>query len=88
MLDENKKDSEFEHQESKIKSNSESEIESPGLFSMIGSVLAAMIGIQTEEQRKQDFTKGKVTHFIVIGIIMVIIFIVTLINIVDSILKE
>ena len=51
----------------------------PGLFNIIKSVLCAMIGIQTEENRKKDFESGNVGSYIAVGVVVVIIFIFTLI---------
>jgi uncharacterized membrane protein YidH (DUF202 family) len=59
-----------------------------GFFSIILSVLAAMIGIQSEENRKRDFEEGQIGNYIFVGIIVVIIFVFTLISIVNNILEE
>ena len=61
---------------------------SPGIFSMLQSVLAAMIGIQSEEKRKEDFENGHAGNYIFIGIVMVLIFIFSLIKIVDLIIAN
>lgn len=61
---------------------------SPGIFSIIGSVLAAMIGIQSDKNRERDFESGNMGSYIFVGIVMVLIFIFTLISIVDSILES
>jgi len=61
---------------------------SPGIFSIIKSVLSAMIGIQSDENRERDFSKGKIGNYIFVGIVMVAIFVFTLIHIVNSILEE
>jgi len=60
----------------------------PGPLSVIKSVLAAMIGVQSDENRERDFTKGRASHFIFIGIVMTIAFVLTLIAIVNSILEQ
>ncbi|PHS13570.1 MAG: hypothetical protein COA86_17110 [Kangiella sp.] len=59
-----------------------------GPLQIIGSVLAAMIGIQTENNRERDFTSGQIGNYIFVGIIVVIIFIFSLIALVDNILEE
>ncbi len=58
------------------------------LFSLIQSVLAAMIGVQSEEKRKEDFENGHPGNYIFIGIVMVLIFIFSLIKVVDIILEN
>ena len=60
----------------------------PGIFSIVFSVLAAMIGIQSEENRKRDFEQGSLGNYIFVGIIVVAIFVFSLISIVNSILEE
>jgi len=64
------------------------EDKSPGFFSVILSVLSAMIGIQSEQNHERDFKKGQIGNYIVVGIIMVAIFIFTLITIINNILEE
>jgi hypothetical protein len=42
----------------------------PGLRQVIGSVLAAMVGIQKGKNRERDFTYGKPSHFITVGLVV------------------
>ncbi|MFT6733793.1 MAG: putative membrane protein [Polaribacter sp.] len=71
-----------------LNEKSPSEIKKPGPLQIIGSVLAAMVGIQSEDNRKRDFTSGQIGNYIFVGIIVVIIFILTLISVVNNILEE
>lgn len=50
------------------------------------SVAAAFLGVQSEENRKRDFTQGKLSHFIIAGVLGVIIFITILLVIVSIVL--
>ena len=50
------------------------------------SVLAAFFGVQKEENRIRDFEKGSAVHFIVIGIISIVLFVFTLVFIVSRVL--
>ncbi|PCI65499.1 MAG: hypothetical protein COB38_11080 [Gammaproteobacteria bacterium] len=59
-----------------------------GPLQIVGSVLAAMVGIQTEDNRERDFTSGQIGNYIFVGVIVVIIFIFTLMSVVDNILEE
>ncbi len=43
-------------------------------LSIVKSVLAGFIGIQTEANRKRDFESGKFWHFVVAGLVFVGIF--------------
>jgi len=58
-----------------------------GLIHMVQSVFAAMFGVCGEERRQTDFEEGSITQFIVIGVIFVVIFVLSLIAIVNSILS-
>lgn len=51
------------------------------------SVAAAFLGVQSDKNRQRDFTHGKVVHFIIAGIIGVILFIAVLLIIVQSVLN-
>jgi len=48
-------------------------------FTVIKSVLSAMIGIQSSKNRERDFSHGKPIHFIVAGLIGVAVFILLLV---------
>jgi len=48
----------------------------------IKSVLAAFIGVQSDKNRELDFSQGKLSHFIIVGIFAVAAFIATLIAVV------
>jgi predicted membrane channel-forming protein YqfA (hemolysin III family) len=51
----------------------------PTLWQMILSVIAAMFGVQSEQNRERDFTKGSLWPYILLGIITLIVFIVAVI---------
>lgn len=51
------------------------------------SVLAAMFGVQSEENRQRDFTQGKLWHYILGGLIFAAIFIAILITVVQTVLS-
>ncbi len=44
---------------------------------LLGSVLAAMFGVQSNEKRIRDFSRGKPSHFIIAGIILTALFVLT-----------
>lgn len=50
------------------------------------SVAAAFFGVQSNKNREKDFSQGKLSHFIIVGIISVVLFIVSLIFIVSLVL--
>ncbi|WP_223668618.1 DUF2970 domain-containing protein [Kangiella shandongensis] len=59
-----------------------------GFWSTVQSVLGAMFGVQSEEQREKDFEKGSAVQFIVGGIIFVVVFILTILYFVNSALEN
>ena len=62
--------------------------DAPTLKQTIASVGSAFIGIQSGKNRQRDFSQGKFSHFIIAGIIGVVIFISALVLIVNLVLPE
>jgi succinate dehydrogenase/fumarate reductase cytochrome b subunit len=62
--------------------------QNPGFFHVIGSVLAAFIGVQSEKNRERDFKRGKPWHYIVTGIVLTIVFILIVWSIVRLVLSS
>jgi hypothetical protein len=52
------------------------------------SVGAAFFGVQSDKNRERDFTQGKFSHFIIAGLIAVVLFIATLVTIVSFVLPS
>lgn len=52
----------------------------------VKSVLAAFLGVQSNKNREHDFSEGKFSHFILVGIVVVVLFILTLVTIVSWVL--
>ena len=61
---------------------------SPSLWQIISSILSAAFGVQSSKNRERDFTQGKTKHFIIGGIIFTILFIVTIVTIVRTVLSQ
>jgi len=57
-----------------------------GFIATAKSVSAAFIGVQSDSNRERDFTQGKLSHFIIAGVIGVAIFIGVLFAVVSLIL--
>lgn len=51
------------------------------------SVGAAFLGVQSDKNRNRDFTQGKFSHFVIAGVIAVVLFIVFLLLAVNLALK-
>lgn len=47
-----------------------------GLWRIVKSVLAAFLGVQKDDRRREDFESGNPVHFIVVGIVMTLVLIV------------
>jgi hypothetical protein len=52
------------------------------------SVAAAFFGVQNERSRQRDFSQGKLSHFIAVGIICVLLFIGALVTIVSLVIPN
>lgn len=63
------------------------EDKAPGLMAHIGSVLAAFFGVQSDKARERDFSKGKPSTYIFLGIALTIIFILVVFGIVQLVLS-
>ena len=61
--------------------------EAPSFFSVLGSVLASMFGVQSNRKREQDFTHGKPSQYIIIGLLVTVAFILTIWGLVSIVLK-
>ena len=52
------------------------------------SVAAAFFGVQSDKNRNRDFSQGKASHFIIAGIVGVVVFITLLIVVVNLVLPN
>lgn len=55
------------------------------LLQVASSVFAAGFGVQSKETKRRDFTRGKPWQFIVVGLTFTIMFLVTVITIVNMV---
>lgn len=60
----------------------------PTLWDTIKSVNAAFIGVQSSKNRERDFTKGKASHFIIVGVVMTVVFVFVVMFFVKLALKN
>mgnify|MGYP006141385567 FL=1 len=58
----------------------------PNLLQVIKAVLGAMVGVQSERQRQQDFTASSPLPYIVVGIIFTLLFVAALLLLVSWVL--
>ena len=64
----------------------EAESDTLGLFEVIGSVFAAAFGVQSDKNRRRDFSKGKPSTYIIAGLIFTVAFVLILVTLVQLIL--
>jgi len=53
------------------------------LLQVMGSVFAASFGVQSRENKVRDFNRGKPVHFIIAGLAFTVMFLVTLVTVVN-----
>jgi len=59
----------------------------PSLISVLGSVLASMFGVQSSRKREEDFVYGKPSHYIIVGLLVTVIFILSVWGVVQLVMK-
>jgi len=60
----------------------------PRLISVVKSILAAGIGVQSEKNRTRDFEQGSPLVFIIGGIVFTLLFIATVATVVGFVLSR
>ena len=56
------------------------------LREMLQSILAAALGVQSGKNRSRDFSRGKPSHFILLGVLFTALFVIVLLVTVKLIL--
>lgn len=56
------------------------------LWEMLQSVLAAAFGVQSGKHRARDFSRGKPSHFIILGVIFTLAFVLVIFAVVKLVL--
>jgi hypothetical protein len=60
----------------------------PTITQVIKSVLAAAIGVQSDENRQKDFAQGSLSMYVIAGLIFTVLFVSGLIFLVSTILDK
>ncbi len=60
----------------------------PTITQVIKSVLAAAIGVQSDENRQKDFEQGSLSTYIIAGVVFTVLFVCGLIFLVSAILGK
>lgn len=61
---------------------------STSLGAVIKSIVSAAFGVQSSRNQERDFAQGNYRHFIIGGIVFTILFVLTLIVVVNLVLGE
>ncbi|MCQ4310612.1 DUF2970 domain-containing protein [Stutzerimonas sp. VN223-3] len=56
------------------------------LRQMLQSVLAGALGVQSEKNRTRDFSHGKPSHFILLGVGFTVVFVLVILGVVKLVL--
>jgi hypothetical protein len=54
-----------------------SEKQQPSFFQVLKSVFAGFFGVQSSRNRERDFTQGRPAHYVIIGLLFTLAFILT-----------
>ena len=55
-------------------------------WQLLSSTLSAFIGVQSNANRERDFKHGKISHFIAIGLLLGLVFVCTIIGVVQIVM--
>ncbi len=55
-------------------------------WQVLGSTLAAAFGVQSSRNRERDFSRGRASHFIAMGILFTVVFVLIIAGIVSWVL--
>lgn len=56
------------------------------LREMLQSVLSAALGVQSGKNRSRDFSRGKPSHFIILGVLLTMVFVLVIFAVVKLVL--
>ena len=65
----------------------ESEKQGVTLLTIIASMFAGWIGVQSKANRDRDFQHGKFSHFVIGGVIFLILFVLAVVGVVQLVLS-
>lgn len=60
----------------------------PPITQIIKSVLAAAMGVQSNDNRRKDFEQGSLSTYIIAGVIFTVLFVSSLVFLVSTILGD
>jgi len=60
----------------------------PSFLSVLSSAAAALFGVQSSKNYDRDFTRGKPIHYIIVGLIVTVVFILSVWGLVKFVLSK
>ena len=70
-----------------MESGKQDGIRGPSLLGVLGSVLASKFGVQSSRKREEDFTHGKPSQYVIIGLLVTIVFMLAVWGVVSLVMK-
>lgn len=58
----------------------------PGFRQVVASVLASFFGVQSSRNRERDFQHGRPAHYIVVGLLFTVLFILLIVGVVNLVM--
>ncbi|MGB5450490.1 MAG: DUF2970 domain-containing protein [Sedimenticolaceae bacterium] len=68
-------------------SDENKEPEKLSIFQVFGSVLSSFLGIQKNATRERDFKRGRARDFIVVGIVLTVLFVLSVWGVVQLVMS-
>lgn len=66
--------------------NPQDEGKPPTFWQMVHSILSAALGVQSHKNRHRDFTYGKPGHFLLLGLLFTVVFVLILVGMVQLVI--
>ena len=60
----------------------------PSFGAVLASAVAAMFGVQSSKNRERDFTRGKPIHYIIVGLVLTLVFVLSVWGLVKMVLSN
>jgi hypothetical protein len=69
-----------------MNAENEEQQQATSFLSVLASVMASMFGVQSTRKREADFTRGKPIHYILVGLLVTLVFILSVWGVVKLVL--
>jgi len=70
-----------------MNTRSRNSTEKQSILSVLWSVLASVFGVQSNRRREEDFTHGKASHYIIIGLLVTVVFVLVVWGVVSLVMQ-